>query len=128
MQERRKQIRKNLIAYSQVYDLYSGVLLGYLADLTLKGAMVIGDKEVEVDREITLQFEVPEMENIALKKFSLPTRVAWCQPDISPDFQNVGFEFKEITDEQKKVILAIMEVYEFRHETPQYPFRPATKR
>lgn len=128
MQERRKQARKNLMAYSQVYDLYGGALLGYLGDLTLSGAMVIGEKMIEVDTEITLQFEVPEIENIQLKKLTMPTRVAWCQPDVSPQYQNIGFEFKEITGEQSKVITAIIEAYEFRHEMPKYPFRPATKR
>jgi len=128
MQERRKQPRKNLMAYSQVYDLYGGALLGYLGDLTPSGAMVIGERKVEVDSEITLQFEVPEIEDIQLKKLSLPSRVAWCQPDVSLQYQNIGFEFKEITGEQNKVIAAIMEAYEFRHEMPKYPFRPATKR
>jgi len=128
MQERRKQPRKNLMAYSQVYDLYGGALLGYLGDLTPSGAMVIGERKVEVDSEITLQFEVPEIEDIQFKKLTMPSRVAWCQPDVSPQYQNIGFEFKEITGEQNKVIAAIMEAYEFRHEMPKYPFRPATKR
>jgi len=44
MQERRKEPRKPLMAYSQVFDLYGGRLLGYLGDLTMKGAMVIGDR------------------------------------------------------------------------------------
>jgi Tfp pilus assembly protein PilZ len=128
MQERRKQSRKNLMAYSQVYDLYGGALLGYLGDLTLSGAMVIGEKIIEIDTEITLQFEIPELENIQLKKLTLPSRVVWCQPDVSPEYQNIGFEFKDITDEQSKVIAAIIETYEFRHEMPKYPFRSTTKR
>jgi hypothetical protein len=44
MQERRKFQRKNLIAYTQVFDLYGGYLIGYLGDLHLYGAMVIGDR------------------------------------------------------------------------------------
>ncbi len=128
MRERRKQPRKNLSAYSQVFDLYGGSLLGYLADLTSLGAMVIGEKTLEVGREITLQFEVPELEGVAIKKLTLPARVIWCQPDLSPEFQNIGFEFLKVDDEQQKVIQAIMETYEFRREIPEYPFRAATKK
>ena len=128
MQERRKQIRKDLTAYSQVYDLYGGALLGYLGDLAPTGAMAIGDKAVEVGSELTLQFEVPELEHIRTKKLTLPARVVWCEPDVSPDFQNIGFEFKEVSATQKKVIEAIMKAYEFRHEVPKYPYRQSTKR
>ena len=48
MQERRKQTRKSLMSYSQVFDLVEGTLLGYLADLTQSGAMVISEKPVQV--------------------------------------------------------------------------------
>jgi Tfp pilus assembly protein PilZ len=128
MQERRKQTRKNLIAYSQVHDLYGGALLGYLGDLTPSGAMVIGERALEAGSELTLQFEIPALENIKLKKLTLPARVAWSEPDVSPNFQNIGFEFKEVNRSQKKIIEAIMAAYEFSHDAPKYPYRPATKR
>ena len=128
MPERRKQTRKSLMSYSQVFDLNGGILLGYLADLTQQGAMVISQRVMDVDREIDLQFEVPELEGIPLRRLSLPACIVWCKPDISPSFQNIGFEFRETTPEQVKVIEAIIETYEFRHEAPVYPFRPATKR
>jgi hypothetical protein len=37
MQERRKEQRKNLMAYTQVFNLNGGHLLGYLGDLNLMG-------------------------------------------------------------------------------------------
>jgi hypothetical protein len=54
MRERRKQERKSLMAYTQVFDLYGGFLLGYLGDLTLKGAMMISERAYPKDTEITL--------------------------------------------------------------------------
>jgi Tfp pilus assembly protein PilZ len=128
MPERRKLARTNLISYSQVFDLYAGVLLGYLADLTDSGAMVIGDKPVEPGKEMTLQVEVPELEGIDVRKLVLEARVVWCQPDISPNFKNIGLEFKQVRAEQVSVIEAIMDHYEFTRETPRYPLRPFLKR
>jgi hypothetical protein len=124
MQERRKVQRKNLMAYTQVFDLTGGFLLGYLGDLHLSGAMVIGNKEMAEDTEITLAIELPELPNIGMSRITLPARVAWCQQDISPDFFNVGFEFKEVTPAQNKAIEAIMENYEFRRDLPDYPAKP----
>jgi hypothetical protein len=37
MQDRRKLPRKDLMSYSQVFDLVQGKLIGYLGDLNLIG-------------------------------------------------------------------------------------------
>lgn len=128
MKERRKQERKNLVAYTQVFDLYGGNLLGYLGDLTVSGAMIISEKSLAPNTEITLSIELPELPNIKAVRMSLAARVAWCQQDLSPQYYNVGFEFKEVAPDQKKMIAAIIENYEFRRDHPNYPMRgPAPK-
>lgn len=119
MRERRKQERKNLMAYTQVFDLYGGFLLGYLADLTQYGAMVISEVLQRRDTEITLAFEIPELPNISTSRMTLPARVVWCEHDISPQFFNVGFEFKEVSDQQRSLIETIIKEYEFRRDTPK---------
>jgi hypothetical protein len=52
MQDRRKQPRKDLMSYSQVYDLHDGKLIGYLGDLNLYGAMVISDHEMTENEKL----------------------------------------------------------------------------
>jgi len=128
MQERRKAQRKNLMAYTQVFDLYGGYLLGYLGDLHLNGAMVIGNKLMAENSELTLAIELPELPNINTSRITIPARVVWYQQDISPEFFNVGFEFREVTPEQKLMIEAIMENYEFRRDMPNYPPKPPALR
>jgi len=128
MNERRKLGRKNLVAYSQVFDLYNGSMLGYLGDLTTAGAMVIGEKQMDLSQELTLQLVVPALEHQTTRRISIPARVAWCTPDVSPNYFDIGFEFKVVSEAQKKVLEAIMETYEFRREAPQYPYRAATKK
>jgi hypothetical protein len=125
MQERRKEQRKNLMAYTQVFDLYGGYLLGYLGDLHLNGAMVIGNKLMTENTELTLAIELPDLPNVTMPRITIPARVVWYQQDISPEFFNVGFEFKEVTPEQKTVIEAIMKNYEFRRDMPNYPLKPS---
>ena len=128
MQERRREPRKNLMAYTQVFDLYGGYLLGYLGDLHLNGAMVIGNNLITENTEITLAIELPELPNIDMTRITIPARVVWYQQDISPEFFNVGFEFKEVTPQQKIVIEAIMKNYEFRRDMPNYPPKPPATR
>ncbi|MCC6259921.1 MAG: PilZ domain-containing protein [Anaerolineales bacterium] len=125
MQERRKQERKSLMAYTQVYDLYGGLLIGYLADLNLLGAMVISEREIAQSTELTLAIELPELPGVTALRITIPARVAWHQPDLSPQYFNLGFEFKEVTEFQSKVIQAIIDNYQFRRDAPNYNIRPA---
>ena len=124
MKERRKQPRKDLMSYSQVFDVNGGALLGYLADITLLGAMIISDHEMKEDRRMTVQIELPELEDFSDTSMIIPARVAWCLQDLSPEYFNVGIEFEQLTDTQKKIITAMIENYEFRRQSPNYPTHP----
>lgn len=126
MQERRKETRKTLMAYTQVFDLYGGFLLGYLSDLSMTGAMIICDKPMEENVDLTLAIEIPELPKVSASRLTIPARALWCQQDISPEFFNTGFQFKEVTKEQKEIIQAIIDNYEFRRDTPpNYPIKPS---
>jgi Tfp pilus assembly protein PilZ len=127
MKERRKQERKSLMAYTQVFDLYGGFLLGYLGDLTVSGVMVISERTQQKNSEITLAIELPELPNISTSRMTLPARVVWCEQDLSPQFFNVGFEFKDVNENQKSLIETIIKEYEFRRDVPDYPRRPGMK-
>ena len=124
MQDRRKLPRKDLMSYSQVFDLTQGKLIGYLGDLTLIGAMVIGDEPLKVDDKLTISIQLPELPRINARRLTLPVHVVRCHQDISPEYFNIGLEFEGVTDEQKKIIEAVLNNYEFRRQPPNYPPRP----
>ena len=124
MQERRKHPRKDLMSYSQVFDLYNGKLIGYLGDLTQMGAMVIGEDPMEVDTTLTISIQLPELPNIKATRVALPVRVAYCHKDVSPEYFNMGLQFKLVTDHQKIVIDAVIKNYEFRRSASEYPTHP----
>jgi hypothetical protein len=113
------------MSYSQVFDLSQGKLIGYLGDLNLVGAMVIGDEALKVDEKLTIAIQLPELPKVNATRLALPVHVVWCHQDLSPEYFNIGIEFELITDEQKKIIEAVIENYEFRRQTPNYPPRPA---
>jgi PilZ domain len=124
MQDRRKLPRKDLMSYSQVFDLSQGRLIGYLGDLNLIGAMVIGDEPLKVDDKLTISIQLPELPKINASRLTLPVRVVRCHQDISPEYFNIGVEFDLVTDEQKKIIEAVLDNYEFRRQPPNYPPHP----
>ena len=112
------------MSYSQVFELYEGRLIGYLGDLNILGAMVIGDQPMEIHKKLTISIQLPELPNSTATRMTLPARVAWCQQDLSPEYFNIGLEFELVTDDQKTIIESVMEHYEFRREIPNYPPRP----
>jgi hypothetical protein len=124
MKERRKQPRKDLMSYSQVFNVHEGYLIGYLGDLNPLGAMVISDTQLTSDKLMTIQIQLPELEGITDSSITLPARVAWCKQDLSPEYFNVGMEFTGLTDKQKGIIEAVIASYEFRRQRPDYPKHP----
>ena len=124
MQERRKQPRKDLMSYSQVFELYHGKLIGYLGDITPLGAMVIGEEPFEVGSQMNISILLPELPRVNATRMALPVRVVHCQRDLSPEYYNIGLEFSLVTDHQKEIIEAIIENYEFRRQSPNYPPHP----
>jgi hypothetical protein len=124
MQDRRRLPRKDLMSYSQVFDLAQGRLIGYLGDLIMIGAMVIGDESLNVETRLHISIQLPELPNISASRLALPVRVVWCHQDLSPEYFNIGLEFELVTDGQKKIIEAVIENYEFRRQPPTYPPRP----
>ena len=115
MSDHRKESRKKLIAFTPVYDLHRKTLLGYVGDLTLQGVMVIGEKSVEINKNLTLGIEFPEsLPEMPAMHVAISARAAWCRQDEGPQF-NVGFEFIDVSPENVREIEAVLERYQFRY-------------
>ena len=124
MDERRKEPRKDLMSYSQVFDVREGYLIGYLGDINKLGAMVISDVELKSGKLLNINIQLPELDGIDESSINIPARVAWCNQDVSPEYFNLGLEFQTMTEQQKKIIDAVIENYEFRRQNPNYPTHP----
>lgn len=115
MSTQRKESRKKLMAFTPVYDIRHKTLLGYVADLTLKGAQVSGEKAVEAGSHFILGIEFPDsLPVMTSARIVIPARAAWCRQEESPQSFNIGFEFTEVSAENAAVIEAVLERYQFR--------------
>jgi len=119
MSDKRKAERKSLLAFTPVYGLRPRTLLGYIEDLTVKGSMVIGEKSMEIDQQVTLEIEFPkDVPEITNPRMKIPARVAWCRDENNHRYFDIGFEFTDLQPDDKKTIDAILRRYEFRREVP----------
>lgn len=113
MQERRKYPRKDLLLFANVYDSRSGRIVGTLLNITLEGAMVLSEHHIDSDNVMELHIKLPE--NFVHKNelvFTANSR--WCAPDINPEFYDVGYQFANVSEEDGRIIQAIIEKYGFR--------------
>ncbi len=117
--DRRKETRRKLMAFTPVYEVYAlhpKMLLGYLGDLTLKGALVIGTKPVALNKELKLGIEFPsDLSDIETLYVELPARVVRCKQDEGPQNYSIGLEFAEVTLDQAELFQLILARYHFRH-------------
>jgi len=125
MDERRKLDRKYLIVYSRVFERNLGNMLGYLGDLSLSGVMIISEQPQTVNNVVPLRFDLPDLHLFKTGHLDIVARVAHCDPDINPAFYNIGFEFLDVTPEQKEILEKMMNAYEFKREIPNYPTPPS---
>jgi len=114
MFDKRKEPRKKLMAFTPVYMLHPKNLLGYLEDLTIHGARVVGGTTLEPGKLVTLYIEFPEdTPLIPNHSFIIEARVARAQFDET-NYENIGFEFVDATEEQLAILEAVIQRYEFK--------------
>ena len=118
MSKLRMEKRRKVMTFTPVYDLHTNILLGYLGDLTLMGTLMVSEGPVEINRTLTLAIEFRETSEIPATRMTIPARVVWCRQEEHRTYYNTGMEFMEMTEQNKKVIEAILEKHQFSRKMP----------
>ena len=119
--DRRKEARKFVVEFTLVYDSKKGKVLGYLRDLTMNGAQVSGNKNLDIGTEVSLSIEIPDnLPDVTEKSLRIGAKVARCiTVTEKPASYEVGFEFINLRAEEKEVIEKLLERYHFRRHGVQ---------
>ncbi|MEP6894072.1 MAG: PilZ domain-containing protein [Chloroflexota bacterium] len=116
MNEHRKEERKKLTVFTPVHDVQKDTLLGYIADLTSNGALLIGERPAEVDMQITLAIDFPETPESHGSREVIPARVAWCKREPDAWYYDTGVEFHDINQHSKVILDSILGGYQNRQK------------
>ncbi len=114
--DRRKEARELVVEFTLVYDSAQGKLLGYLRDLTMNGAQISGNKELQIGALVSLGIELPrDLPGVTAKELRLNAKVARCTlVTEEPANYAVGFEFTDIGPAESEVIEKLLRRYYFR--------------
>jgi PilZ domain-containing protein len=123
MSDRRQESRKRFTAFTPVYDLRPRTLLGYLGDLNMRGALVIGKNLTTINKDTILEMIFPgELADITVVPITIPARIAWCRTDEQTQSYNIGVEFTEVTPLHLDIFQQILERYHFRYNLSDADF------
>ena len=70
-----------------MFDRRSNRLLGYLVDLTVEGAMVIGDCELQPGISLPVRLDMPA-EICPSNHLDVEANVVWCRPDEDGSYKS----------------------------------------
>lgn len=116
MENQRKAERVKAMIFTAVYELHGHILLGFLGDLTTQGAMIVGEKQIETGRDLTLSLEFQGATEVPGGRLTIPARVAHCDVDRDTAYYHTGFKFLDVSDEDKNIIEALVERYKFSND------------
>jgi len=108
------------MTFTPVYNVRRNILLGYLGDLTLKGALLVSEKPLEIGQILNMAIEFRDTPDAPpVTRMTISARVAWCKLEEHRTHYNIGMEFLETTEQNKQVIEAVLEKYEISRKMPK---------
>ena len=114
MEDRRKQPRSHLAFFTRLFDRHNGELLGYLANLTPEGAMLICDLPLAVGRTHRLYMDLTEVD-FGKPHLEFDGECLWCRPDeIDPRTYNAGFRLSGLDAQDISIIQRIVNEHSLR--------------
>jgi hypothetical protein len=117
MKDKRKIKRRFLLYYMRIYDVATRQQIGNLVDITQRGIMVVSEKPIPEGQTTRLRMELTdEVASKPFMEFSVVSK--WCEPDITPNMYNTGFEIQDLSAEDAEIINRINEQFGFRDNAP----------
>lgn len=105
--EKRRQ--KRFIVNVKVFDLETGDVLGYSANMHTRGMMISSTEPIPLLKEFKVRVEYLRMTDDELIEIPLHIRSLWNGPGLHPDFHNTGFLILDPTSESDAAIMGLIE-------------------
>ncbi|MBU1344026.1 MAG: PilZ domain-containing protein [Proteobacteria bacterium] len=111
--EKRKFNRKQLYYYLKVNHHQTGMLAGYLGDISTKGLMLFTKEKIEPEKAVNFRIDLDEEFGMG-KNLVFEARSLWCEKDVNPEFFIIGFKFIDIDQASIDIVEYLIEKYGFK--------------
>jgi hypothetical protein len=117
MKEKRKTKRRCLLCYLRIYDATTHQQIGDLVDITSRGIMIVSEHPFPEGKTTRLRMELTK--EVAEKPFmEFSAQSKWCEPYLTPNTYNTGFEILDLSSEDIEIVQRINEQFGYRDNTP----------
>lgn len=110
MKDFRRRPRDVVDQYLPVVDRDTDELVGYLTDVTVDGGMLQSEEPIEENRPFNLRMQLDEQIQ-GSNHIDVQAQSKWCRKERNAVFHNTGFEFREVSDENRSRIAELAERY-----------------
>jgi hypothetical protein len=106
MGDQRKLARRRTSDYFIVYERETGRIVGRLVNLTIAGAMIIGEESVEVSTLIKCRLRLPEPVE-GRQEILFDAECRWNRRNEHNDWWETGYKFVNISDADIQMIVLV---------------------
>lgn len=110
MKDFRRRPRDVVDQYLPVVDRDTEELVGYLTDVTVDGGMLQSEEPIEENRTYNLRMELDEQIQ-GSNHIDVEAQSKWCRKERNAVFHNSGFEFSDVSEDDRSRIAELAERY-----------------
>lgn len=108
--EKRRFDRKQLYFYLRVIYDKTGVLAGYLGDISTEGIMLFSRESIELNT--VFRFRIKLSEEFGMEEdLVFDAESLWCEKDANPEFFIIGFRFMEMDQARTDIVTYLIKKY-----------------
>ena len=106
--EQRRLKRWRLIYHLRLFDRDSGASLGHVADISMRGLMLVHDMPIELEKDYSLSMEYVN-DSGEVDTLCLQGRSRWTGKNANPRFWNTGFSLSDPPEEAVELIMSMVD-------------------
>lgn len=122
MEERRGIKRRTLALYLQVFDVDNDERIGYLANISPNGIMLLSEKPIQTKKEFLLEIRLSVMETALFyeegieKHIQFRAESRWSSNRVSPPLFSTGFMLLDLAGETLEAIDQLIDKLDLRRQ------------
>lgn len=120
MQDDRKYSRPRLVNQFNVINSVTNQIIGRMTDLTIGGMMMVSLVPARIGRTFKCRFELPRNVYDG-QQLDFHVEAKWCDQIESGGIYQTGYQFVDLTSEDKELIRIILEQATAEGAEPEYP-------
>ncbi|MDR1051476.1 MAG: PilZ domain-containing protein [Deltaproteobacteria bacterium] len=120
LSEKRRLQRRELIYYLKVSELLTSSELGRLIDVHANGLLLIGSQGLTLNKEYLIGIELPRaLADRGLPQVGAKAKCVWIKPSQTKPFTESGLMFLETSEEARRTIGMMIDLFAISDPNPK---------